>query len=396
MENDKDKKETKKGFFSGIGSALNRYVGGLLGEDVESMTPEQRRAARLTALGIIGRGMISPELGAQTLAEIRANQQAEKNKQEARRRQAEAEALIPQITTRLFGGTPYTQSQVQNIPGLRGVNYASTPMAADPQAAKRMMIETRAGRDVAEMMPGLMTEAQERLKPAEFVYQSVPGVGLVAVNKSNPSDVRVVQRAVREPPAPAKPELRQVRLPNGMVQDMWIAPGQSSGTPVGVPYALKDAKGAEGEGFNERQRSGMNISREAALQYASNSTGLSREELDKKSPSEIESLMNARGGRFLQGGTARTLAGLPVVGDFAKTLIDAANADLIGPSTQGGAGIAMVQNPTGPITGPDVDIGIRQFPNPMLPVEVQAQMIRSILERDGRVEQYDANGNRVR
>jgi hypothetical protein len=174
---------------------------------------------------------------------------------------------------------------------------------------------------------------------------------------------------------------------------MWIAPGQSSGTPVGAPYA---PKGAEGEALNERQRSGMNISRDAAIQYASNATGIPKEELDKKSPAEIENLMKTRGGRFLQGGTARTLAGLPVVGDFARTIIDAANADLIGPSTQGGAGIAMVQNPTGPITGPDVDIGIRQFPNPLLPVEVQAQMIRSILERDGRVEQYDANGNKVR
>jgi hypothetical protein len=93
---------------------------------------------------------------------------------------------------------------------------------------------------------------------------------------------------------------------------------------------------------------------------------------------------------------ARTIAGLPVVGDFGRTLIEAANADLIGPATTGGSGIAMMQNPTGPITGPDVDIGIRQFPNPMLPVPVQAQMIRSILERDGKVEQYDANGNKVR
>lgn len=393
MENDKDKKETKKGFFSGIGSALNRYVGGLLGEDVESMTPEQRRAARLTALGIIGRGMISPELGAQTLAEIRANQQAEKNKQEARRRQAEAEALIPQITTRLFGGTPYTQSQVQNIPGLRGVNYASTPMAADPQAAKRMMIETRAGRDVAEMMPGLMTEAQERLKPAEFVYQSVPGVGLVAVNKSNPSDVRVVQRAVREPPAPAKPELRQVRLQNGMVQDMWIAPGQSSGTPVGAPYA---PKGVDSDTLNARQKTGVAMTQDAAINYAVNATGLSKAELEKMTPAQVEAAMIERGGRILQGGTARIVSNLPVIGDFASTFVAAANADLLGPAAQGAAGIANLQNPSNAITGSDIAAASTQFPNAMLPIETQAQMIRSLLEQRENVEKYDANGNRVK
>lgn len=393
MENDKDKKETKKGFFSGIGSALNRYVGGLLGEDVESMTPEQRRAARLTALGIIGRGMISPELGAQTLAEIRANQQAEKNKQEARRRQAEAEALIPQITTRLFGGTPYTQSQVQNIPGLRGVNYASTPMAADPQAAKRMMIETRAGRDVAEMMPGLMTEAQERLKPAEFVYQSVPGVGLVAVNKSNPSDVRVVQRAVREPPAPVRPELRQVRLQNGMVQDMWIAPGQPSGTPVGAPYA---PKGVDSDTLNARQKTGVAMTQDAAINYAVNATGLSKAELEKMTPAQVEAAMIKRGGRILQGGTARIVSNLPVMGDFASTFVAAANADLLGPSAQGAAGIANLQNPSNAITGSDIAAASTQFPNAMLPIETQAQMIRSLLEQRGNVEKYDANGNRVK
>lgn len=393
MENDKDKKETKKGFFSGIGSALNRYVGGLLGEDVESMTPEQRRAARLTALGIIGRGMISPELGAQTLAEIRANQQAEKNKQEARRRQAEAEALIPQITTRLFGGTPYTQSQVQNIPGLRGVNYASTPMAADPQAAKRMMIETRAGRDVAEMMPALMTEAQERLKPAEFVYQSVPGVGLVAVNKSNPSDVRVVQRAVREPPAPAKPELRQVRLQNGMVQDMWIAPGQPSGTPVGAPYA---PKGVDSDTLNARQKTGVAMTQDAAINYAVNATGLSKAELEKMTPAQVEAAMIKRGGRILQGGTARIVSNLPVMGDFASTFVAAANADLLGPTAQGAAGIANLQNPSNAITGSDIAAASTQFPNAMLPIETQAQMIRSLLEQRENVEKYDANGNRVK
>jgi hypothetical protein len=258
-----------------------------------------------------------------------------------------------------------------------------------------MMYGTQAGRDVATMAPGLMTAAQEKIKPGDFVYQNVPGIGLVAVNKNNPSDVRVVQKVGREPAAPAKPELRAVRLQNGMVQDMWIAPGQASGTPVGAPYAPKGSEGA-GDGLNERQRSGINMTRDAALQYAANITGLSREQISKMSPQEIEREIKKRGGRILQGARARTIAGLPVIGDLGRTMIEAANADLIQPATTGGSGIAMMQNPTGPITGADVEVGIRQFPNPLLPVDVQAQMIRSILERGGKVEQYDENGNKVR
>ena len=369
-----------------MATRYQKFIGGLLGEDVEGMSEaERKRIARegtlSTVMGFLGGKGLLGGLSEYKQGRVKA------------KRQAEAEAMLPDISSRILGGR--TGTMIEDVEG-----GAATPLTArrapsveGAREAIGMMYGTQAGRDVATMAPELMTAAQEKMKPGEFVYQNVPGIGLVSVNKNNPSDVRVVQRVGREPAAPAKPELRAVRLPNGMVQDMWIAPGQSSGTPVGAPYA---PKGAEGEALNERQRSGMSISREAAIQYAANATGMSKEELNKKSPSEIEKLIKTRGGRLLQGGTARTLAGLPVVGDFARTLIDAANADLIGPSTQGGAGIAMVQNPTGPITGPDIDIGIRQFPNPLLPIDVQAQMIRSILERDGKTEQYDKNGNRVR
>jgi hypothetical protein len=372
---------------------LEKNIGGLLGEDVSKMSEEERRAIRQQAMAAIFNAMAQGTTPQAGLRQVAADVAARREAANVQRRQAAAEAALPDISSRIFGGR--TGTMIEDVEGGPATPLMArrAPTAAGAREAIGMMYGTQAGRDVATMAPGLMTAAQEQMKPGEFVYQNVPNVGLVAVSKTNPSDVRVVQRVGREPAAQAKPELRAVRLSNGMVQDMWIAPGQSSGTPVGAPYA---PKGAEGEALNERQRSGMNISRDAAIQYASNATGIPKEELDKKSPAEIENLMKTRGGRFLQGGTARTLAGLPVVGDFARTIIDAANADLIGPSTQGGAGIAMVQNPTGPITGPDVDIGIRQFPNPLLPVEVQAQMIRSILERDGRVEQYDANGNKVR
>ena len=89
------------------------------------------------------------------------------------------------------------------------------------------------------------------------------------------------------------------------------------------------------------------------------------------------------------------LTNLPVVGDFARGIVESANADLLAPSASGGAGVALTQNPSGTITAADLEAGKLQFPNPMLPVDVQAQMIRSLLERGGVVEQYDEKGNKV-
>jgi hypothetical protein len=381
------------GLFKGIGSAFNRYIGGLLGEDVEKMTPEERRAARAAAIGIIGRGMVSPDGGSQALTAVRASRQAARDEQEMRRRQAAAEAALPDISSRIFGGR--TGTMIEDVEGGPATPLMArrAPTAAGAREAIGMMYGTQAGRDVATMAPGLMTAAQEQMKPGEFVYQNVPNVGLVAVSKTNPSDVRVVQRVGREPSAPAKPELRAVRLPNGMVQDMWIAPGQSSGTPVGAPYA---PKGAEGDTLNARQRTGVSMTQDAAVNYAVNVTGLPKAEIEKMSPAQVEAAIIKRGGRVLQGGTARIVSGLPVIGDFASTFVAAANADLLGPAAQGAAGIANLQNPSGTITGADLTAAGTQFPNAMMPIETQAQMIRSLLEQSRQIEQYDANGNKVR
>jgi hypothetical protein len=269
------------------------------------------------------------------------------------------------------------------------------PTAAGAREAIGMMYGTQAGRDVATMAPGLMTAAQEQMKPGEFVYQNVPGIGLVSVSKTNPSDVRVVQKVGREPAAPAKPELKAIRLANGMMQDMWIAPGQneSQGVRVGAPYV---PKGADGETLNARQRTGVAMTQDAAVNYAVNVTGLPKAEIEKMSPAQVEAAIIKRGGRVLQGGTARIVSGLPVIGDFASTFVAAANADLLGPAAQGAAGIANLQNPSGTITGTDLTAAGTQFPNAMMPIETQAQMIRSLLEQSRQIEQYDANGNKVR
>lgn len=373
--------DTIRGLGRKASQNLESYVGGLLGEDYESLSKEEKDRLRREALMSIFESMASnatsPRSGLEQVAtRTRERISGERATQDV---QQAAANLAARATGR--AGDVGRQTRLEEVTPMSGMSAVG--MAATP-----------AGMAALKASPVLESAVQESIKPDEYVYQNVPGVGLVAVNRRNPNDRRVIQREVRQRES-VQPTLRQVRLANGMVQDMWISPGQASGTPVGVPYMTKGA-GGEGETLNARQQSGISMTRDAAYTYASNLTGMSKEELQKKSPAEIEQLIKQRGGRVLQGGTARTLAGLPVVGDFARTLIESANADLIGPSTTGGAGIAMLQNPTGPITGADVTTGTMQFPNPMLPADVQAQMIRSILEQGGRVERYDRNGNPIK
>ena len=148
------------GILKGIGSAFNRYIGGLLGEDVESMTPEERRRARMAAIGAIGRAMSNPELGTAPIEAVRASRKAAQDQQELKRRQAAAEAALPQITGRLFGGLPAQTMPVGGENELTGVNISS-PYRQDPMDALRMLTATQAGRDVATAMPDLAKLAQE-------------------------------------------------------------------------------------------------------------------------------------------------------------------------------------------------------------------------------------------
>lgn len=371
-----------------IGKNLERNVGGLLGESLEGLSEEERRAVRRQAAMAVFDAMAqgtTPGAGLERVAAITgARLKARRDEETQGRaaqdiRQAQA-AIAGRLGAR--GADVGEQTQLEEVRPMSGMNLPA-------------LIASQSGAAALAANPMLKSMVEEKLKPEDYTVQNVSGVGLVAVNKKNPRDRFVVQPEVRQPREPMQPTLRQVRLPNGMVQDQWLVPGQATGTPVGAPYMPKGEAGA-GETLNARQQSGVSMTRDAALQYAANLIGESVESLRSKTPQEIERLMKQKGGRVLQGGTARTLSGLPIVGDFARTIIEASNADLIGPSTSGGAGIAMVQNPTGPITGPDVEVGIRQFPNPMLPVDVQAQMIRTILEKGGKVERYDQNGNPIR
>ena len=143
-------KTKKPGFFS-------RYIGGLLGEDAESMTEDDRRRATLSLLGAIGRNYLSPGSGDESLAAMRASRAAERESAGLARRQAAAEALMPQVVGRLFGGSV---GRLESLPGGEGGELSSR-YRQDPRGAMAALYGSQAGRDLGQMAPDLAKLATE-------------------------------------------------------------------------------------------------------------------------------------------------------------------------------------------------------------------------------------------
>ena len=149
-------KTKKPGFFS-------RYIGGLLGEDAESMTEDDRRRATLSLLGAIGRNYLSPGSGDESLAAMRASRAAERKAADNARRTAAAEAMMPDVASRIFGGTG--GRSIEALPGAGGEAMPMTarrvPSREGAREALSMLYGTQAGQDVATMAPGLVEIAKE-------------------------------------------------------------------------------------------------------------------------------------------------------------------------------------------------------------------------------------------
>ena len=143
-------KTKKPGFFS-------RYIGGLLGEDAESMTEDDRRRATLSLLGAIGRNYLSPGSGDESLAAMRTSRAAERKAADDARRNAAAEALMPQVVGRLFGGPA---GRLESLPGGEGGELSSR-YRQDPRGAMAALYGSQAGRDLGQMAPDLAKLATE-------------------------------------------------------------------------------------------------------------------------------------------------------------------------------------------------------------------------------------------
>lgn len=145
------------GLFKRLGRGFDRYIGGLLGEDLEGMSPEEKAAARRSVIGIIGRGMIDPAQGSEALGAVTQARAQRRAQGELARRTAAAEAEMSRIAGRLFGGIP---GVIESLPGGEGGPLTSRYRQA-PQEALARLYGTQEGRDVATMAPDLAKLATE-------------------------------------------------------------------------------------------------------------------------------------------------------------------------------------------------------------------------------------------
>jgi hypothetical protein len=91
------------------------------------------------------------------LATMRASRAAEREAAGLARRQAAAEALMPQVAGRLFGGSA---GRLESLPGGEGGELSSR-YRQDPRDALAKLYSSQAGRDLAQMAPDLAALAKE-------------------------------------------------------------------------------------------------------------------------------------------------------------------------------------------------------------------------------------------
>jgi len=170
-----------------MATRYQKFIGGLLGEDVEGMSEEERKkfsreGTTSAILGLLGGSGLLGGLGA-----YGEQREAKRKKSELEARKKAAEDEMSRIAGRLFGEdlgarviTPEEAARMGN-PKLAGtirprqqIGMGEEPdtgelsevslrsrYIADPQDALRRMIGTQAGRDVAAGMPDLFKLAQE-------------------------------------------------------------------------------------------------------------------------------------------------------------------------------------------------------------------------------------------
>jgi hypothetical protein len=153
----------KSGLLQRLGSGFDRYIGGLLGEDLESMTPEERANARRQAIGAMGRSMMDPASSAEQYGAVTQARAQQRARGELARRAAAAEAAMPDLASRIFGGTG--GRSIEALPGVGGEAMPMTarrvPSREGAREALSMLYGTQAGQDVATMAPGLVEIATE-------------------------------------------------------------------------------------------------------------------------------------------------------------------------------------------------------------------------------------------
>ena len=137
-----------------MATRYQKFIGGLLGEDVEGMSEEERKqlsrqGTTSAVLGLLGgQGLMG---GLSAYGEQRA----------AKRKKKATEEELGRITGRLFGGAPAAPTDMGADESGLGTVAIKSQYRQDPQDALRRMLGTQEGRDIAAASPDLFRLAQE-------------------------------------------------------------------------------------------------------------------------------------------------------------------------------------------------------------------------------------------
>ncbi|MFC4727152.1 hypothetical protein [Coralloluteibacterium thermophilus] len=147
-----------------------------------------------------------------------------------------------------------------------------------------------------------------------------------------------------------------------------------------IPGGPQDTSGAEGgvaATFNDRQRAGAAMQREALLNQVATQTGMGREQvnaiLETEGPEGVARVLRERGRRFFQG---------PILGEI-PFLSERVNRDITPFGESAARGQAMINDPAGPITTPDVEGARSMVPSIRMPLDVQANLVETMLRLSG-------------
>lgn len=140
---------------------LEKNIGGLLGEDISKMSEEERRAIRQQAMAAIFNAMAQGTTPQAGLRQVATDVAARREAANAQRRQAAAEAALPNISSRILGGR--TGTMIEDVEGGPATPLMArrTPSAEAAREALGMLYGTQVGRDVSALAPDLVKLAQE-------------------------------------------------------------------------------------------------------------------------------------------------------------------------------------------------------------------------------------------
>jgi hypothetical protein len=153
--------DTIRGLGKKASQNLERNIGGLLGEDISKLSEEERRAIRQQALAAVFDAMARGTTPSAGLRQVAADTAARREAAQTQQRQQAAEAMLPDISSRILGGR--TGTMIEDVQGgpATPLTARRMPSAEGARTALGMMYGTQAGRDVATMAPDLATLARE-------------------------------------------------------------------------------------------------------------------------------------------------------------------------------------------------------------------------------------------